>query len=81
MSTTVLYKALVEAGAPENLADKAAESLVYSDQVATKSDWALMKADLAMVKSSLAGLETRLTWRLSIAAGIVIGAVGLIVKL
>ena len=71
MSATTLYKALVEAGAPENLAEKAVENLMFSDQVATKSD----------LKIGLATLEARLTWRMVIIAGVTIGAVGIIVKL
>lgn len=71
MSTTALYKALVEAGTSENLAEKAVESLIFSGQAATKSD----------LKTGLAELETRLTWRMVIIAGVTIGAVGIIVKL
>lgn len=71
MSTTALYKALIEAGTSENLAEKAVESLMFSDQVATKS----------VLKTDLAELETRLTWRMIMVAGVTIGAVGLIVKL
>lgn len=77
MSTTALYKALLEAGASENLAEKAVESLVFSDQAATKSD-------IAALKSDIAELEIRLTWRIvlatSITTSIAIGAIGLMVK-
>ena len=71
MSTTALYKALIEAGASENLAEKAVENLMFSDQVTTKSD----------LKTGLAELESRLTWRMVIVAGVTIGALGIIVKL
>ena len=71
MSTTALYRALVEAGTSENLAEKAVENLMFSDQAATKSD----------LKTALAELETRLTWRMAIVTGVTIGAIGILVRL
>lgn len=71
MSTTALYKALVEAGASEDLAERAVENLMFSNQAATKSD----------LKTGLAELETRLTWRMAIVAGVTIGAIGILVRL
>ena len=70
MSTTALYKALVEAGASEASAERAAESLdlTPSREVATKTD--------------IAQLEVRLTWRLlggvSVLLGIAIGLLKII---
>ena len=70
MSTTPLYKALLDAGADEMLAERAVESLdlIPSKEVATKTD--------------LAQLEVRLTWRLlggiAVLLGIAIGLLKLI---
>lgn len=71
MSATALYKALIEAGTSENLAEKAVENLMFSDQVATKSD----------LEIGLAAIEARLTWRMVVIAGVTVGAVGILVNL
>ena len=71
MSATALYRALVEAGASEDLAERAVENLMFSNQMATKS----------VLKTDLTELESRLTWRMVIIAGVTIGAIGIIVKL
>ena len=67
MSITALYQALIKANVPEELAEKAVEGLAKSDEVATKAD--------------LAQLESRLTWRMFAIAGLIVAAIGLIVKL
>ena len=56
-----LLDALQAAGAPEDKARAAAQSIAPVGDVATKADLAKLKAD---VKADLAELETRLTWRL-----------------
>ena len=70
MSTTALYKALTEAGVSEDSAERAVEGLVHAGEAATKTD--------------LAALEVRLIkWIVTTAiaaTGVVIVAVGLIVK-
>ena len=67
MNATALYRALVDAGAKEDLAKEAAESVVYSPEGATKSDLIEVRTEL---KGEIAGLELRIerslrvmTWR------------------
>lgn len=67
MNATALYRALVDAGAKEDLAKEAAESVVYSPEGATKSDLIEVRTEL---KGDIAGLELRIerslrvmTWR------------------
>ena len=67
MNATALYRALVDAGAKEDLAKEAAESVVYSPEGATKSDLIEVRTEL---KGDIAGLEFRIerslrvmTWR------------------
>lgn len=71
MGATALYKALVESGASENLAEKAVENLMFSDQVATKP----------VLKTDLAEFESRVTWRMVVIAGVTIGVIGILVRL
>ena len=47
MNRTALYRALVEAGASEERAREAAESVVYGQEAATRSDIAEVNANLA----------------------------------
>lgn len=68
MTATALYRALVDAGAKEELAKEAAERVVYSPEGATKSDVARAKSELqleiahfrAEVKADIAELRTEL---------------------
>ena len=48
MTATALYRALVDAGAREDLAKEAAERVVYSPEGATKSDVAKAKSELQL---------------------------------
>ena len=52
----------------------AADSILHSDKIASK-------ADLGKLSTQMAQLEARLTWRLLVAVGVIIAAVGLIVRL
>ena len=78
MSAIALYKALIEAGAPEPSAERAVEGLPPANEVATKTDIAELctelKTDIAALrtemKTDIAMLEARLTWRLVIVVGI-----------
>ncbi len=68
MTATALYRALVDAGAREDLAKEAAERVVYSPEGATKSDVAKAKSELqleiaefrAEVKADIAELRAEL---------------------
>lgn len=68
MTATALYRALVDAGAKEDLAKEAAEGVVYSPEGATKSDVMEAKSELqleiaefrAEVKTNIAELRTEL---------------------
>ena len=67
MSTTALYKALVDAGANEELAERAVENLPPVSELVTTAE--------------LAALEIRLLrWNL-ILTGVTIAAIGLLIKL
>ncbi len=46
MSTTALYKALIEAHVSEDTAERAVEGLAYAREVATKTDLAELKTEL-----------------------------------
>ena len=83
MSTTALYKALIEAHVSEDTAERAVEGLAYAREVATKTDLAELKTelkeDIAEVKGDIAALETKmLRWSITM-TGVVIGAVALII--
>ena len=96
MSTTALYKALIEAHVSEDTAERAVEGLAYAREVATKTDLAELKTELKQdiselrveLKGDIGALETTITalettmlrWSI-VMTGITIGAVGLIVKL
>ena len=54
MNGTALYRALVEAGASEERAREAAESVVYAREGATRSDVAGVRSEVAGVKSEVA---------------------------
>lgn len=58
-STIPLYNALMKAGAPEEDARSAAESVAGADQVATKSDTARIDQQMA-TKEDVARIEGRL---------------------
>ncbi len=94
MSTTALYKALIEAHVSEDTAERAVEGLAYAREVATKTDLvelktelkqdigelrAELKQDIGEVKGGITALETKmLHWSITM-TGVVIGAVALII--
>ena len=81
MSITALYKALLEANVSEETAERAVEGLISANEAATKTDVAGLKADMAELKADMAELKVdMLRWNIVI-AGVIIAAVGLIVKL
>ena len=82
MSTTALYKALVDAGANEELAERAVENLPPVSELVTKSELKAGLAELrADLKTDMAALESGLfRWNL-ILAGVTIAAIGLLIKL
>ena len=53
MSTTALYKALIEAHVSEDTAERAVEGLAYAREVATKTDLAELKTELKQDISEL----------------------------
>lgn len=61
MNATALYRALVDAGANQDLAKEAAESVVYSPEGATRSDLmevrTELKGDIAELKGDIAELK------------------------
>jgi len=73
MSTTAMYKALIEAKVSEETAERAVEGLHFSGEVATS-------ADLMKLRAEIAALEARMTWRLVLASGFIIGAIGLMLR-
>ena len=55
---TALYRALVEAGASEERAKEAAESVVHAPEGATKADIVGVNANIAGVRTEVAGVRT-----------------------
>ncbi len=53
MSTTALYKALLEANVSEASAEKAAEGLISANEAATKADIAALRTDIAKMEVRL----------------------------
>ena len=62
MSTTALYKALLEAHVSEDTAEKAVEGLGYPGEAATKTD--LAELEMRMT-TKMAELETKLTTKMA----------------
>ena len=64
MSKMALYRALVEAGASEERAKEAAQSVVYAPEGATKADIAEVNVNVAECKADMmtavAGLRTEI---------------------
>ena len=58
MNGTALYRALVEAGASEERAKEAAESVVHAPQGATKADIADVRTEVADVKTEVADVRS-----------------------
>ena len=58
MNGTALYRALVEAGASEERAKQAAESVVYAGEGATRTDIANVVTKVAEVRSEVAEVRT-----------------------
>ena len=86
MSEIALYNALTKLGLTHDEAKEAVSDVASSKEVATKTDIVELKAetkadikDMA-TKVDLANLETRLTNRMYTAAGVIIAAVGLMIK-
>ena len=67
MSTTALYKALLEAHVSEDTAEKAVEGLGYPGEAATKTDIARLedKLEEKASKTDLAELEMRMTTKMA----------------
>ncbi len=84
MTSTALYQALIEVGASQENANRAAEDVVQMSELAhlaTKSDIAKLESN---TKADIAALETRLIkWAVSCAflfAGIVIAGVCIVMQ-
>lgn len=60
MNGTALYRALVEAGASEERAKEAAESVVHLPEAATRSDIAGVNANIAGVRTEIAEVRTEI---------------------
>ena len=79
MSSTALYKALIEGGASKDSATEAAEDVI---QVSRLSQLAT-KADIARLETNVANMENRLLkWVVGcgfLCAGLVLAGVGLII--
>ncbi len=60
MSTTALYKALLEAKVSEKTAERAVEGLAFADNIATKADLAGLKTVVAELKAVVAELKAAL---------------------
>ena len=60
MNGTALCRALVEAGASEERAKQAAESVMHAPEGATKADIAGVNANIAGVRTEIAEMETRI---------------------
>ena len=58
MNGTALYRALVEAGASEDRAKEAAESVVHLPEAATRSDIAGVNTSIAGVRTEIATVRT-----------------------
>ena len=74
MSATALYKALVDAGTREELAEKAADELPPVGELATKADIAGIRADIVRLEARMdkefAELKADLTLRVVIIVGV-----------
>ena len=53
MNGTALYRALIEAGAGEERAKEATESVVYAPEAATKSDIAAVRSEIVETRGEL----------------------------
>ena len=60
MSGMALYRALVEAGAGEERAKEAAQSVVHAPEGATKADIAEVNVNVAEVNASVAGVDANI---------------------
>ena len=58
MNGTALYRALVEAGASEDRAKEAAESVVHLPEAATRTDIAGVNTSIAGVRTEIATVRT-----------------------
>lgn len=80
MSSTALYKALVEAGASDESATVAVDDVIQASQLPQLAT----KNDILILKSDIANLETRhLKWMVAsgfVFAGIVIAGVGVLMQ-
>ncbi len=70
---------LTDAGVPAPQAEAIVGTVktAITEGIATKADLAEIKGEL---KSEMAALETRLTWRIVLAAGITIATIGALIK-
>lgn len=92
MSAVALRALLVKIGAEEEQAEEAVKDLVFSNNMATKTDLVEVKSELkesiselrveiSRLRAEMSSLETKLLRWNVILAGVVIAAVGLITKL
>ena len=65
MNGTALYRALVEAGASEERAKEAAESVAYTPEAATRSDVAAVEIKVAEVRTEITETKAELLARIS----------------
>ena len=65
MNGTALYRALVEAGASEERAKEAAESVAYAPGAATRSDVAAVEIKVAEVRTEIVEARGELLARIS----------------
>ena len=77
MSEIALYNVLTKLGAAPDEAKEAIADVVNSKEVATKAD---LKAEIAKVDKTIAELETKLVKQTYAVAGVIIAAVGLMIK-
>ena len=80
MAATALYRALVEAGASESTALEATQEMERDFEARTGGFVTKVYLD-ERLDALEARLSEKLTWRMMIFAGVIIAAVGLMIKL
>ncbi len=73
MSEAALYRALVIAKVPEDVAEKAVEGLAQAHEVTTR-------ADLAELRTEMSQMETRLMRWQMVNTAVIIAVIGLMMK-
>ena len=77
MSEIALYNVLTKLGAAPDEAKEAIADVMNSKEVATKAD---LTAEIAKLDKTIAKLETKLVKQTYAVAGVIIAAVGLMIK-